>query len=160
MAETALVLHALLQEFGIRQLSLEWPPELLPQIRTFLRHDHLDETPLEDQLHAREINLHILTGICAGLHRPTGATIADKTLFVVAAMAAELERDLIPERTLEAGPPHAQGRRGGRPSALDADTLAVAIARHARGESVTAIAWHLGLGRSTLYRALGEPQPT
>jgi len=60
---------------------------------------------LEDQLHAREINLHILTGICAGLHRPTGATIADKTLFVVAAMAAELERDLIPERTLEAGPP-------------------------------------------------------
>ncbi len=65
---------------------------------------------LEDQLHAREINLHILTGICAGLHRPTGATIADKMLFLVAAMAAELERDLIPERTLEAGPPHAQGR--------------------------------------------------
>jgi len=33
---------------------------------------------LEDQLHAREINLHILTGICAGLHRPTGATIAER----------------------------------------------------------------------------------
>jgi len=43
-----------------------------------------------------------------------------------------------------------------RPCALDADTLA----RRARGESVTAIARHLGLGRSTLYRALGEPQPT
>ncbi len=55
---------------------------------------------------------------------------------------------------------HAQGRRGGRPCALDADTLAVTIARHARGESVTAIARHLGLGRSTLYRALGGPQPT
>ncbi len=41
---------------------------------------------LEDQLHAREINLHILTGICAGLHRPTGATIADKMLFMVAAL--------------------------------------------------------------------------
>ena len=25
---------------------------------------------LEDQLHARGINLHILTGICAGIHRP------------------------------------------------------------------------------------------
>jgi len=32
--------------------------------------------------------------------------------------------------------------------------------RRARGESVTAIARHLGLGRSTLYRALGEPHPT
>ena len=42
---------------------------------------------LEDQLHAREINLHILTGICAGLHRPSGATIADKMLLMVAAMA-------------------------------------------------------------------------
>ncbi len=159
MAETALVLHALLQEFGIRQLSLEWPPELLPQIRTFLRHDHLDETPLEDQLHAREINLHILTGICAGLHRPTGATIADKMLFLVAAMAAEMERELIRERTLDGlAAAHAQGRRGGRPPALDPDTLAVALARRARGESVTAIAAHLGIGRSTLYRALDEQQ--
>jgi hypothetical protein len=30
---------------------------------------------LEDQL-------HILTGICAGIHRPAGATIADKMLFM------------------------------------------------------------------------------
>lgn len=65
---------------------------------------------LEDQLHARGINLHILTGIGAGIHRPDGATIADKMLFMVAAMAAEMERDLIRERTLdglraaEAGP--------------------------------------------------------
>ncbi len=82
---------------------------------------------LEDQLHAREINLHILTGICAGLHRPTGATIADKMLVMVAAMAAEMKRDLIRERTLDGlAAAHAQGRRGGRPSALDADTLAVA----------------------------------
>lgn len=50
---------------------------------------------LEEQLHARGINLHILTGICAGTHRPNDATIADKMLFMVAAMAAEMERDLI-----------------------------------------------------------------
>ena len=56
---------------------------------------------LEDQPHARGINLHILTGICAGMHRPDGATIADKMLFMVAAMAAEMERDLIRERTLD-----------------------------------------------------------
>jgi len=78
---------------------------------------------LEDQLHAREINLNILTGICGGLHRPTGPTIADKMLFMVAGMAAEMEPDLIRERTLDGlAAAHAQGRRGGRPSALDADT--------------------------------------
>jgi DNA invertase Pin-like site-specific DNA recombinase/DNA-binding CsgD family transcriptional regulator len=110
---------------------------------------------LEDQLHARGINLHILTGICAGIHRPDGATIADKMLFMVAEMAAEMERDLIRERTpdgLRAG--QAYGRRGGRPSAITDDVLAIARARRERGESVTALARHLGIGRSTLYRAL------
>lgn len=38
---------------------------------------------------------------------------------------------------------------------MDDDTLAVALARRAKGESVTAIAKHLGIGRATLYRALG-----
>jgi len=56
---------------------------------------------LEDHLHARGINLHILSGICAGTHRPDGATMADKMLFMVAAMVAEMERDLIRERTLD-----------------------------------------------------------
>jgi DNA invertase Pin-like site-specific DNA recombinase len=50
----------------------------------------------------------------------------------------------------------AQGRLGGRPVAVavDADTLAVALDRLRRGESVTKIADHLGVGRSTLYRSL------
>ncbi len=110
---------------------------------------------LEDQLHARGVNLHILTGICAGIHRPDGAAIADKMLFMVAAMAAEMERDLIRERTLDGlRAAQAQGRRSGRPAAVDDDVLAVARARQSRGESVTAIARHLKIGRSTLYRAL------
>ena len=114
---------------------------------------------LEDELHAREVSLHILTGICAGLHRPDGQTIADKMLFMVAAMAAEMERDLISERTLDGlAAAAAQGRRGGRPAAVDHDTIAIARARQARGESVTDIARHLKIGRSTLYRAL-EPDP-
>ena len=119
---------------------------------------------LEDQLHARGINLHILSGICAGLHRPDGATIADNMLFMVAAMAAEMERDLIRERTLDGlRAAQAQGRRGGRPAAVDDDVLTVAQARRARGESVAAIARHLKIGRSTLYRALqsleSDPAP-
>jgi DNA invertase Pin-like site-specific DNA recombinase len=115
---------------------------------------------LEDQLHARGINLHILTGICAGIHRPDGATIADKMLFMVAAMAAEMERDLIRERTLDGlRAAETQGRRGGRPAAVNDDILAIARARQSRGESVTAIARHLKIGRSTLYRAL-QPDET
>lgn len=110
---------------------------------------------LEDKLHAREVNLEILTGICAGVHKPNGQTIADKMLFMVAAMAAEMERELIHERTMDGlAAAAAQGRSGGRPPALDDDTLAIARARRARGESVTAIAAHLKIGRSTLYRAL------
>jgi DNA invertase Pin-like site-specific DNA recombinase len=109
---------------------------------------------IEDDLHARGVNLHILTGICAGTHRPDGATIADKMLFVVAAMAAEMERDLIRERTLDGlRAAAAQGRRGGPPVAVTDDDLTVAYARRARGESVPTIAAHLGIGRSTLYRA-------
>ncbi len=78
---------------------------------------------------------------------------------MVASMAAEMERDLIRERTLDGlAAAEAQGRKGGRPPALDPDTLAVALARRARGESVSAIAAHLKIGRSTLYRALQPDQ--
>ncbi|MBV9162626.1 MAG: recombinase family protein [Pseudonocardiales bacterium] len=114
---------------------------------------------LDDELHARDINLHILSGICAGLHKPNAASIAEKMLFMVAAMAAEMERDLIKERTLDGlAAAAAQGRKGGRPPALDSDTLAIALARRARGESVTVIAARLKVGRSTLYRALQPDQ--
>ncbi|MGW2156864.1 recombinase family protein [Nonomuraea sp. NPDC001699] len=112
---------------------------------------------LEDELHARDVNLEILSGICAGLHKPNGQTIADKMLFMVAAMAAEMERELIHERTMDGlAAANAQGRYGGRPAAVNDDTLAVARSRRARGESVTSIARHLKIGRSTLYRALAE----
>jgi hypothetical protein len=64
--------------------------------------------------------------------------------FMVDAMAAEMERELIRERTLDGlRAAQALGRLGGRPPAVDEDVLAVARARQARGESVTAIARHL-----------------
>ncbi|WP_248958618.1 recombinase family protein [Sphaerisporangium perillae] len=115
---------------------------------------------LEDELAPRGINLEILSGICAGVHRPGGQTVADKMLFMVAAMAAEMERDLISERTLDglaAAATH--GRKGGRPVTVTDDVMAIARARRARGESVTAIAKRLGIGRSTLYRALEDDEP-
>ncbi|MDG4762238.1 recombinase family protein [Micromonospora sp. WMMD710] len=115
---------------------------------------------LEDELHARNITLEILTGICAGVHRPGGATLADRLLFAVAALAAEMERELIRDRTLDGlRAAAAAGRHGGRPTTVTDDILAIARARQARGESVTAIARHLSVGRSTLYRALQPPRP-
>ncbi|MEV4061615.1 recombinase family protein [Nonomuraea dietziae] len=56
---------------------------------------------LADELAPRGINLEILSGICAGLHRPSGQSIDDRMLFMLAGLAAEMERELISERTLD-----------------------------------------------------------
>jgi Resolvase, N terminal domain len=48
---------------------------------------------LEDELRARDANLENLTGVCAGLHKPNGQTIADKMLFMVASAAVRMLPD-------------------------------------------------------------------
>lgn len=77
-------------------------------------------------------------------------------------MAAEMERDLIRERTLDGlRATQAQGRRGSRPWSTRTCWRSPGTAA-AGGESVTTIARHLGIGRSTLYRALwrwSTPEP-
>ncbi|MFC9295748.1 recombinase family protein [Streptomyces sp. NPDC057011] len=68
---------------------------------------------------------------------------------------AEVEREFIHERTLTGLDTAAEkGNHGGRPPAVDGDMLAVALRRRDANESVTSIARHLGVGRSTLYRTL------
>jgi DNA invertase Pin-like site-specific DNA recombinase len=47
-----------------------------------------------------------------------------------------------------------QGRKGGRPPALDDATRAALLARRAKGESVTDAAKALKISRATAYRAL------
>ena len=73
---------------------------------------------------------------------------------------AELERDIIHERTM-AGlvAARAQGRNGGRPVVMDADKLAAARARRERGESPAQIARALGVSRASVYRHLGTETP-
>ena len=66
---------------------------------------------------------------------------------------AELERDLIHQRTMAGlAAARAHGRVGGRPTVMDADKIAAATARLARGESPTHVAQALGVSRATLYR--------
>ncbi|WP_330317026.1 recombinase family protein [Streptomyces platensis] len=112
----------------------------------------IDLVAMVDGLAARGIGFKVLTGALAGIDPNT----ADGRLMlqVVGAMA-EFERSLIKDRTragLEAA--KAQGRTGGRPTVMDADKLAAAKARRAKGESVTVVAKALGVSRATLYRAL------
>jgi DNA invertase Pin-like site-specific DNA recombinase len=105
---------------------------------------------------ARGVSLRILTGTLAGSYSPKGE---GEFFFTMMVAFAELERDMIVERTragLDAA--KAQGRTGGRPTVMDADKLAAAKARRAKGESVTAVAKAMGVSRATLYRALADTE--
>ena len=103
---------------------------------------------IADGLHDQGVGLRILTGT----YSPTGE---GKFFFVMMAAFAELERDMIRERTMAGlAAARAQGRTGGRPTVMNADTLAAARARNANGESPTQIAKALGVSRASIYRHL------
>ena len=108
---------------------------------------------IADNLHERGIGLRILTGKLSGSYSPAGE---GKFFFTMMAAFAELERDIIHERTMAGlAAARAQGRNGGRPTVMDADKLAAARARRERGESPTQIAKALGVSRASVYRHLG-----
>jgi DNA invertase Pin-like site-specific DNA recombinase len=105
---------------------------------------------IADELHERGIGVRILTGTLAGTYTPSGE---GKFFFTMMAAFAELERDIIHQRTMAGlAAARAHGRVGGRPRVMDADKLAAATARLARGQSPTQIATALGVSRATLYR--------
>ncbi len=107
---------------------------------------------IADDLHERGIGLRILTGKLSGSYSPAGE---GKFFFTMMAAFAELERDIIHERTMAGlAAARAQGRNGGRPTVMDADKLAAARARRERGESPTQIAKALGVSRASVYRHL------
>ncbi len=107
---------------------------------------------IADDLHARGIGVKILTGKLSGSYSPAGE---GKFFFTMMAAFAELERDIIHERTMAGlAAAKAQGRTGGRPTVMDADKLAAARARRERGESPAKIAKALGVSRASIYRHL------
>ncbi|MFE3989961.1 recombinase family protein [Nocardia tengchongensis] len=113
-----------------------------------------DVLTIAEDLHEHGIGVRILTGTLAGSYHPTGE---GKFFFTMMAAFAELERHMIHQRTmagLQAA--RAQGRLGGRPTVMDADTLAAAQARRAKGQTPTQIAKALGVSRATIYRHLTD----
>ena len=111
-----------------------------------------DVLTIAGDLYARSVGVRILTGKLSGSYSPSGE---GKFFFTMMAAFAELERDIIHERTM-AGlvAARAQGRGGGRPTVMDGDKLAAARARRSRGESPTEIARALGVSRASVYRHL------
>jgi DNA invertase Pin-like site-specific DNA recombinase len=83
------------------------------------------------------------------------STVQGRLLFHILAALAEMERELIRERTL-AGIERAkaEGRMGGRKRVMSPERIRVASAMLAEGRPVAEVAKVLGVGRATLYRAL------
>lgn len=83
-------------------------------------------------------------------------TVTGQFFFQITGAFAELERNLIRERT-RAGLVSARqrGRCGGRPKAIDAETFAMAVQLYqAQTTSVQSICTRLGIARRTFYRYL------
>ena len=121
---------------------------------------------LSSQLQTAGVQLELLTGPLTGIYDPDGM---GAMFFAVLAVAAQLDRNYIREKTLEGQvTAAAKGNHGGRPKVVDDDSLTFAIALKDKGVPVPQIAKKLTIktgknaGKSpsvaSLYRALAEAE--
>ena len=110
----------------------------------------------------------MLTGPLPGVYDPHGM---GSMLFAVLAVAAQLDRDYIRDKTLDGqAAAAAKGHHGGRPRVIDDDMLVYARALRAQGTPMPEIAAKLTIttGKNTgqrpsvssLYRALAMEEAT
>ncbi|MFD5147748.1 recombinase family protein [Streptomyces sp. NPDC058401] len=119
---------------------------------------------LPAELQAGGIQLEILTGPLTGIYDPNGM---GAMFFAVLAVAEQIERNYVREKTLEGQvAAAAKGNHGGRPKVIDDDMLTFAVALKDKGVPVPGIAKKLTIkagknaGKSpsvaSLYRALAK----
>ncbi|MFY9808669.1 MAG: recombinase family protein [Pseudonocardiaceae bacterium] len=119
---------------------------------------------LSAALHRGGVQLELLSGPLTGIYDPHGM---GSMLFAVLAVAAQLDRDYIREKTLEGQQAAAaKGNHGGRPKVIDPDTLIFARALRDQGTPMPDIAQKLTIktGKNagkhpsvaSLYRALAD----
>ena len=107
---------------------------------------------LADLLNSRGIQFRSLTD---GIDT---STAAGRFFFHMMAALAEMERDLIHERTTAGlAAARARGRKGGRKLKLDDAKRDAARKLLEAGTPAVDVAKTLGVGRATLYRHLGGP---
>ncbi len=104
------------------------------------------------QLHDRGIDIKSLTEPDIDTTTPMG-----RALFGVVAVFAQLRVDMIRENTRR-GLEHAraQGRLGGRPTVMNEERTRAAVQLRSAGNSISAIARQLGVGASSVTRALAR----
>lgn len=104
------------------------------------------------QLHDRGINIKSLTEPDIDTTTPMG-----RALFGIVAVFAQLRVDTIRENTRR-GLEHAraQGRLGGRPTVMTEERVTAAVQLRAAGNNTSAIARQLGVGASSVTRALAR----
>ncbi|MCZ2829131.1 recombinase family protein [Modestobacter sp. VKM Ac-2986] len=115
-----------------------------------------DLTTIVNDLGARGIQFQSLTEAI------DTTTVGGELVFHIFAAVAQMERRLISERT-RAGlaAARARGRAGGRPTVMTPERLTAAHAMRAQGMTLIQIAATLGVGRSSLVRALAQtPDPS
>lgn len=107
------------------------------------------------ELHDRGVNIKSLTEPDIDTTTPMG-----RALFGIVAVFAQLRVDTIRENT-KRGLDHAraQGRVGGRPSVMTPERTAQALKMRAEGFSIQRIADVLGVGSSSVSRALDRAAP-
>jgi DNA invertase Pin-like site-specific DNA recombinase len=119
---------------------------------------------LAGSLQAAGIQLELLSGPLTGIYDPNGM---GAMLFAVLAVAAQLDREYIREKTLEGQQAAAaKGNHGGRPKVIDDDMLTFAAALREKGVPMPEIARKLTIksGKNagkppsvaSLYRALAD----
>jgi hypothetical protein len=86
------------------------------------------------------------------------ASAAGKMMLTMLAAVAEMERDLLVERT-QSGLARAksEGKTLGRPSKTTADQRAEIVAKHAQGESVSALARLHAVSRASILSIVNQP---
>nr|WSU78226.1 recombinase family protein [Streptomyces anulatus] len=121
---------------------------------------------LSADLEGAGIRLELLTGPLTGVYDPGGM---GSMLFAVLAVAAQLDRNYIREKTLEGQQTAARkGNHGGRPKVIDDDMLTFAVALKDKGTPVPEIAKKLVIktGKNagehpsvaSVYRALADAE--
>nr|WP_223168126.1 recombinase family protein [Nonomuraea sp. SYSU D8015] len=150
----------------IKQAAPDQPVILTVHELKRLARDSAELMTLSATLQAGDIQLELLTGPLTGIYDPSGM---GSMLFAVLAVAAQLDRNYIREKTLEGQmAAAAKGNHGGRPKVIDADMLLFARALKDNGTPVPEIAKKLTIktGKNagkhpsvaSLYRALAEAE--